>query len=500
VAFRRADAGRSDFSGSEEFRATLQRRLAVLNWWFAAFNVVAAALVLSSDSMRARTLESPFEVGSAIFYGIVAVADAFVAYGLRASRPRPIRTLRIVEFAAFGFATFVIAWLNVYDLNTLQGVYELAPIDITMGRMLYHVMLLVTYGTLVPNTARRTGIALLLMSAVALGIDLWALQTGRIPADIAGVVLTLKVAMLSLFGFVLWFGSYRLEVVARREAAARELGQYLLGERLGAGGMGEVFRAEHRLLRRPVAIKLITPEQAGSPDAIARFEREAQATAQLTHPNTVQVFDYGRADDGTFYCVMEYLPGRTLEQVVRDEGPMSPRRAIALLEQVCGALSEAHNAGLVHRDIKPSNVMLTERGGVRDVAKLLDFGLVVSRAASDGRVTEAGMFVGTPEYMSPEQCAGVDGDIGPASDIYALGAVAYFLLSGSSPFAGRSATQMLAAHFYETPPPPSARHAGVPGVLDALVLRALEKRGSDRFATATDFATALREADRTLAG
>jgi serine/threonine protein kinase len=292
---------------------------------------------------------------------------------------------------------------------------------------------------------------------------------------------------------LVWYGSYRYEVVARREAEARALGQYVLGERIGVGGMGEVYRGEHRMLRRPVAIKLITPEQAGSQDAISRFEREAQATAQLTHPNTVQVFDYGRADDGTFYCVMEYLPGRTLEQVVSEEGPLPLVRAVAVLTQVSGALAEAHKAGLVHRDIKPSNVMLTERGGISDVAKLLDFGLVASRqAVGEGRLTEAGMFVGTPEYMSPEQCSGADADLGPRSDIYSLGALGYYLLTGASPFAGRNAMQMLAAHVYEMPAAPSGKRPAISPALDAAILRALAKDPAARFSDATEFATALR--------
>jgi len=264
------------------------------------------------------------------------------------------------------------------DLPTLVGVYGLAPMDITFGLAAQFTMIVVAYGTLIPNTARRTAVAMVIVLVASCVPMAWGLANGTIPAPLAPLVVLVWILAVGSPAVMVWFGSFRYETVARREAAARELGQYVLGERLGAGGMGEVYLGEHRMLRRPVAVKLITPAQAGSPDAIARFEREAQATAGLTHPNTVQIFDYGRSDDGTFYCVMEYLPGDTLEAIVHRDGPMSAERAVHVLTQVCGALAEAHAKGLVHRDIKPSNVMMTERGGMKDVAKLLDFGLVVS--------------------------------------------------------------------------------------------------------------------------
>ena len=213
--------------------------------------------------------------------------------------------------------------------------------------------------------------------------------------------------------------------------------------------MGEVYLAKHVLLRRPCAIKLIRSDRARNPEHLLRFEREVQTTATLTHPNTVQVFDYGHAEDGTFYYVMEYLPGLTLDQLVTRGGPLPPTRAIHLLRQVCGALREAHALGLIHRDIKPSNVIVCERGGQRDTAKLLDFGLVLPPAGSpDGQnLTQEGTVAGTPAYMSPEQAANQQ-NIDARSDIYGVGALAYFLLTGQPPFAGRSPVETLAAHLY----------------------------------------------------
>jgi len=489
VAFRRADAGRSDFSGSEELRAQLQRRLYVAGTLLASTGAVLGGINwLSGATLWNGAPWHPFSPYVQMGY---ASAVLLALRQLRPGRVLALGRLRVAEFLIFWpLALFTVA-LMMADYETLRGVLEVAPRDLGMAHSAFWVLGMVAYGALVPNTARRTFITLGSLAVLAFLPDVWAFAEGLLPSSVAPLFLTYKAVFVVGAWVAVSYGSYRYEAVVRREAAARELGQYVLGDRIGAGGMGEVFLGEHRMLRRPVAIKLITPAQAGSPEAIARFEREAQATAQLTHPNTVQVFDYGRAEDGTFYCVMEYLPGRTLEQLVREDGPMEPGRVIAVLTQVCGALAEAHAAGLVHRDIKPSNVMLTVRGGIDDVAKLLDFGLVVSRMPGpDGRLTETGSFVGTPEFMSPEQCAGIDAEIGPASDIYSLAAVGYFLVVGRSPFAGRSATQMLAAHLYEDPAPLTGR-PGVPAALDAAIRRGLAKDPSGRFASAAEFAAAL---------
>jgi serine/threonine-protein kinase len=256
---------------------------------------------------------------------------------------------------------------------------------------------------------------------------------------------------------------------------------------LGEGGMGEVYLAEHRLLKRPCAVKFIRPELAAHPATAARFTREVQAVTGLTHVNTVRVYDYGRADDGSFYYVMEYLVGPTLQHLVRDHGPLSPGRAVHLLRQLCGAMAEAHAAGLVHRDLKPGNVIVARLGGVCDVAKLLDFGLVQDAAAAEpgDRLTRAGVVLGTPAYMAPEQAAGEPVDA--RGDIYGLGAVAYYTLTGRPPFQGKSALQVMAAH--RTLPAPSLD--GAPADLAAVVARCLAKDPADRFATAGDLERAL---------
>src|SRR6202011_4291712 len=243
--------------------------------------------------------------------------------------------------------------------------------------------------------------------------------------------------------------------------------------------------AEHVLLRRPCAIKLIRPDQAGDPKTLVRFEREVQATATLTHWNTIEIFDYGHAEDGTFYYVMEYLPGMNLEDLVEQHGPMPPERAVHLLRQVCQALREAHGIGLSHRDIKPSNIFACERGKVYDVAKLLDFGLVKTVGAGGDAVklTRDGAFTGSPAFMSPEQALGRE-QLDARSDIYNVGAVAYFLMTGKLTFDRTSAVAMLHAHAYEPFVPSPEFNDSVPADLQRVLLRCLEKDPEHRYANA----------------
>jgi eukaryotic-like serine/threonine-protein kinase len=255
--------------------------------------------------------------------------------------------------------------------------------------------------------------------------------------------------------------------------------------------MGEVFLAEHELLKRPCAVKLIRPEVVFQAATIDRFEREVRINATLSHPNTVEIFDYGRTEDGTYYYVMEYLPGMSLEDVVERYGPLPPGRAVYLLRQVALALQEAHEAGLIHRDIKPSNIFAARRGGMDDVAKLLDFGLVRRAAtASSARTSDDWQILGTPLYMSPEQATN-SRPLDVRSDIYSLGAVAYFLLTGKPPFNAATAIEAIAAHARDPVVPPSQIRDQVPADLDAVVLRCLAKDPTERFPDAESLENAL---------
>jgi serine/threonine protein kinase len=279
-----------------------------------------------------------------------------------------------------------------------------------------------------------------------------------------------------------------------RSAAARPmtLGPYTLGEKLGEGGMGVVYQARHALLPRPAAVKLMKPGHACK-DAVKRFEREVLLTSLLTHPNTVSVYDFGRTSSGTFYYAMEYLDGLDLQRLVERDGPQDPVRVAHILAQLCGALAEAHGIGLIHRDVKPANVMLCQRGGVQDVIKVVDFGLSLEleRRSDDVSHSEVRGIVGTPLYLSPEALTAPE-TIDGRSDLYAVGAVGYFLLTGVPPFSGGGLLQVCAQHLHSAPVPPSVRlGAPIPPALEALILSCLEKSADRRPSSAALLQAAL---------
>jgi hypothetical protein len=296
-------------------------------------------------------------------------------------------------------------------------------------------------------------------------------------------------------GFAYW-GARVIYRLGREVAAARELGSYRLVERLGQGGMGEVWRADHRMLARPAAIKLIRPSVGGvSPDMQQRFEQEAQAIARLRSPHTVELFDFGVAENGAFYYVMELLDGLDTEALVRRFGPVPPGRAIHLLRQVCHSLTEAQACGLVHRDIKPANVFLCRYGQDLDFVKVLDFGLVkaVDRGGEAGTgLTAENMVQGTPAFIAPEQALGdpVDG----RADIYATGCVAYWLLTGEYVFTADTSLGIVVQHAHATPVAPSTRTSqAIPPALDRLILSCLAKDPSARPQDARELSRGLGE-------
>ncbi len=274
-------------------------------------------------------------------------------------------------------------------------------------------------------------------------------------------------------------------------------GEYQILEKIGTGGMGSVYKASQPAMNRMVAIKILHPKLANRKDLASRFRREARAMSQLSHPNTVKVFNFGELEeDGSLYIVMEMLEGRNLNQTVRKDGPIPPERAIPILIQVCGALQEAHDLGIVHRDLKPENIFLARQGGINDYPKVLDFGLakVTERQMNPGSIilTQEGMVFGTPEFMSPEQAQGKTLDA--RSDIYSLAVILYEVLTGKLPFSAKSPMEYIQKHVTEPIIPLSERvpEHRFPSALDEVLARALSKKPEQRFQSASEFAEALR--------
>lgn len=265
----------------------------------------------------------------------------------------------------------------------------------------------------------------------------------------------------------------------RNIESVRQLGQYTLLEKIGEGAMGQVYRARHSLLARDTAVKMLKPDVV-SDEAVARFEEEVQQTSQLTHPNTVEIYDFGRTDEGIFYYAMEYLDGYDLGTLLEVSGPLPANRTVHILRQVCLSLREAHDAGLIHRDIKPKNIILCARGGEYDVVKVVDFGLVKDVSVADRGVTQMNIIPGTPPYIAPERMK-AGADIDARVDIYALGAVGFSLLTAEPVFDGDTAVEIAYKAMHEEPGAPSERTTtSIPGELDKLIHRMLAPSPDDR--------------------
>ena len=326
------------------------------------------------------------------------------------------------------------------------------------------------------------------LSFVALGYSLWFEPIWALDDTAALMVhrynLAISVIAMTPYGLYILHQARatRRRIRALREEVreARRLGQYTIESKIGAGGMGEVYRASHSLLRRPTALKLIRSSEVGE-HTLRRFEREVQLTSQLTHPNTIAIYDYGHTDDGVFYYVMEYLSGGDLETIVSLTGPMPPARVRHVLEQMAAGLSEAHEIGLIHRDIKPANVLLEGDGPVADLAKIVDFGLVrETETEGESSLTQTSSVMGTPLYMAPESITAPK-DVDARSDLYAVGAVGYFLLTGTPVFDGRTVVEICSHHLHTHPDPPSSRVDGqLPETLEEIVMRCLEKAPAAR--------------------
>ena len=435
--------------------------------WLMAFAADRSFATWTFGSVRAAP--------SAVYLGAhyVAIAIMGLFYGLARARTWGPRTLRALEIAA----TLAQAACSA----TLLGQLPVAARPEVLALFAATLFLILRAG-LVPG---RVGLALAVGAASMAPALLLARRLYADSPTLAGTVVTagdaiyysVEWALLALAATTAIHA-----VIYGLEERVQELGQYTLLHSIGEGGMGVVYRARHALLRRPTAVKLL-PLEKTSPSGVARFEREAQLTADLRHPNIVSVYDFGQSSDGAFYYAMEYLDGVDLQRLVEAHGAQSESRVVHLLRQAADALAEAHAVGLVHRDIKPANLFLSNTRRHPDHVTVLDFGLA-TQFAGDPSQTGAGEIRGTPLYMAPEairEAARAD----ERSDLYALGAVAYYLLTGTPPFSGRTVVEVCAAHLHTAPEPPSAR-LGRPltPALEALVLACLAKSPDSRPRTA----------------
>ncbi|MEX0642391.1 MAG: serine/threonine-protein kinase [Pirellulales bacterium] len=428
-------------------------------------------------------------------HALVTVALGATAVKLCRKCQLSLFALRFAELVIFGAPALFFVAKTFHQMR-----FDVASTHPHLGNVIDPWMLLVfAYAIFIPNTWQRAATVLTLlgiMPAAILGYY-WAMspafqQLLTLP-DYAGYI-SGQLLLMALVVLVAIVGVRTIGTLRSEAFAAKQLGQYRLKQKLGSGGMGEVYLAEHQMMKRPCAVKLIRPEKAGDPQMLARFEREVRATAKLSHWNSIDIYDYGRTEDGTFYYVMEYLPGHNVGEIVKDYGPISPARTVYLMDQVCAALNEAHGVGFVHRDIKPANIFCAYRGGISDVAKLLDFGLAkpTIQMPGESHLTMEGTVTGSPLFMSPEQAASED-SIDARSDIYSLGAVMYYMLTGQPPFVFDNPVKVMIAHASQEVVPPRQINPEIPVELEEIVLRCLEKDPDHRFQDVVALQRAMRE-------
>jgi len=477
--------GTSGSGAGDDTRSLLQTRL----------RLAADALLALSIAFLVRDAFLGFETGErAVGVGqfvLLAIAVAALYLGGRLSTAR----LRVIELIVFGVPALRMAFLSYARILEGARAQDAAAVLMEMqGTTLSFFALITFYGMFVPNTVKRASI--IIGSFGVVFILLLPAMSFHDPQAWQFIWTVVDVERRSTMVFLVIFAvgisitassiinSLRSEVME-----ARQLGQYRITEKLGQGGMGEVWRAEHSLLARPAAVKLIRPEvlDPSDPDKaegmIRRFEREAQNTANLRSVHTVELYDFGITDSGTFYFVMELLDGIDLETMVNQHGPLPPARVSFLVRQVCDSLQEAHERGLVHRDVKPANILACRLGGSYDFVKVLDFGLAkheeLEAAPDDAKLTREGMVIGTPAYMPPETITRGISDA--RSDIYALGCVMFWMLTGRLVFEGSAAMSMVVRHAQEAPELPSSVSAqDIPLCLDEIVLKCLEKQPDKR--------------------
>jgi serine/threonine-protein kinase len=433
--------------------------------------------------------------------GLLALRCALAAgvAGLLASRAAFERgALRTVEYVLFLGLTILLVCTQYFvglDLARRGPSYVPMILAFVKDGVIQMMAMMMIYGMLIPNRPAVAARIVAAMFALPVALVLLVSQNSELAVALARLGKAEQagsnILFLAVGAALAVYGSFLVNGLRVQLHKARKFGQYQLVSKLGEGGMGEVYLAEHQLLKRPCALKLIRQEAGTNPLALARFEREVQSAARLAHPNSIEIYDYGHSEDGTFYYVMEYLQGLSLSDLVRQAGPLPPGRVIYLFRQACAGLAEAHDLGLVHRDLKPANLFVAVRGGESDVAKVLDFGLVKLTKDPGAKALTTDMTVsGTPQYMAPEQAL-ADRSLDARADIYALGAMMYFALTGKPPFTGGSAMAIMIAQARDAVVPPSQVQPGVPEDLEQVVLHCLAKSPGDRFPSVRTLSAAL---------
>lgn len=474
-------------SFSDELRRLMQRRCRLI--YAVGFLIAIASHVFYIEITGLDPeLPTPFAPWINQTYDLYAVTVG-VATVLVFLRQWSLRSLLLIDFALLSFTLVLSHFIAVVFDRNVVPTFAVA-------------ILLFLHAAAVPVTVgSQAGLA----AIGAIGFPCVAVLAY---AFVPGIQPYWYAEGIDAFKATLYEGTFQLSILAaisvgitkglyhmrRSLHQAKRLGSYVIEKEIGRGGMGMVFVAQHALMCRPSAVKVMQAIPGEGEASLLRFEREVQLSARLTHPNTITVYDFGRTESDTFYYVMEYLEGLNLDDLVLRFGPTRPERCSFVLQQVCGSLAEAHGNNIVHRDIKPSNIFLTCRGGLYDFAKVLDFGLAKRIIAEDDRrITGTGIVMGTPQFIAPESVAGLEVIDGRA-DIYSLGAVAFWMLTGLPLFEAATPVDLMVQHVTASPARVSeVSEFVIPSALDEVVLKCLEKDPADRFQSATDLGSALKQ-------
>jgi serine/threonine-protein kinase len=468
----------------EDNRQILRRRLIII--------AVVMSVLITFSLVRLLTYHY-----AVVGYGVRITALAIslgCAWVLHRKRDLTLSQIRIAEYvvmANIGLLAIVIFVRLMLATALRQDAATL--ISINNWNYFTWTLIILVYGVFMPNRWQRAAAILLPVAALPAALHL---VVGWFDPQVALLLAQddfgKPFPTPFLAAAIAIYAAHLIHGATVSTFQARRIAQYHIQRLIGEGAMGKVFEAEHLLLRRDCAIKLIRPEYCADNHALQRFEREVRATAQLTHPHTIEVFDYGQTKEGIFFYVMELLPGMNLREIVNTSGPLPPARAVHFLIEVCEALEEAHGKGLIHRDVKPTNIFASQRGGIYDFTKLLDFGVVREMKVDPSLSMTSNMVAGTPAFMSPEQIT-APANIDARADIYGVGAVAYYLLTGRPAFVGESPLQIMLAQVNQTPDDPSTHRSAIPADLHAVIMRCLSKNVDQRIATAKQLKRELQQ-------